>query len=190
MNIPNLLTLYRIVVMIPLVLTLTSKTPNIYLALFLIASAYFSDAIDGIIARRFNQATDFGARFDIAADRIIEFCLWVVFCSLGIFPSVMAVIAIVRGILTDSIREFFFINQKLKPFEVTANSWGNFIVSSRISRGLYGAIKLIAFVLALFAIQYPSLLNITLVFGWISIGYNLLRGLPVLMSISSLLKNY
>jgi CDP-diacylglycerol--glycerol-3-phosphate 3-phosphatidyltransferase len=72
-NAPNLISGFR-VVCVPVLLVLAWKgATGIFLALFAIGLA--SDVLDGALARRLGQESDFGARLDQWAD----FALWLVF---------------------------------------------------------------------------------------------------------------
>lgn len=69
--IPNLLTGLRVVMIVP-ILALAAAGPEKRIAaaaVFLAAIA--TDMLDGFAARKLNQRSDFGAMFDLAADRVI-----------------------------------------------------------------------------------------------------------------------
>ena len=69
MNIPNLLTILRLL-LIPVFYSLYQK--DMYgsaLLVFLIAS--FSDFLDGYLARKWNQITNFGKLADPVADKVM-----------------------------------------------------------------------------------------------------------------------
>jgi phosphatidylglycerophosphate synthase len=65
-NIPNLLCYFRIACIPALALLAWAELPRAFLAL--LGASLLSDAADGLIARRFNQATAWGARLDSLAD--------------------------------------------------------------------------------------------------------------------------
>ena len=67
--IPNLISLIRISLVIPIVLNLLSGKYTFALILFAIAS--LSDAIDGLIARLFKWQTDLGKILDPVADKLL-----------------------------------------------------------------------------------------------------------------------
>lgn len=72
MNIPNILTLIRIV-FIPL-LVMSYYLPDRWsysIAAFLFGAASITDWFDGFLARRWNQSTPFGAFLDPVADKLI-----------------------------------------------------------------------------------------------------------------------
>lgn len=186
MNIPNLLTVFRILSAIPLALILTQSEPNIVLALIIIILAYFSDAVDGIIARKFNQATEFGSRFDIYGDRINDFCLWFIFCYLGIFHAIMPILVVIRNLFTDAVREHYLLTKHQKPFEVSTTPFAKFIMASRFSRGFNGFLKLATFIFAIITLKFPTLNTLTQVVAWTGVAFNLARGLPVIGASRSL----
>jgi len=69
-NLPNLLTLIRVILSIGLILSfLFNAELNILIIIFIIAA--LTDGIDGYIARIFNLKTEFGRKFDFIADRIL-----------------------------------------------------------------------------------------------------------------------
>jgi CDP-diacylglycerol--glycerol-3-phosphate 3-phosphatidyltransferase len=69
MKIANLFTAARIVLMAPLFLLLIGGPDWRALMVFLLAGA--TDIADGWLARRLNQASAFGAFFDLLADRLL-----------------------------------------------------------------------------------------------------------------------
>lgn len=44
------------------------------------------DAVDGLVARKYNQTTKLGAILDTVADRIIENTFWIYFTVTGLTP--------------------------------------------------------------------------------------------------------
>jgi cardiolipin synthase len=82
-NIPNLLTLARLVVA-PFVIWAIMQQKH-RLALVLFAAAALTDGIDGALARRYRQITTMGAFLDPIADKIL---LSGVFVSLALIGSV------------------------------------------------------------------------------------------------------
>jgi CDP-diacylglycerol--glycerol-3-phosphate 3-phosphatidyltransferase len=68
-NVPNSITLSRLLLVLPLCACIGLSWPWAALAIFLIASA--SDALDGYFARLLNQSTAIGRQFDPLVDKII-----------------------------------------------------------------------------------------------------------------------
>ncbi|MDD6812645.1 MAG: CDP-alcohol phosphatidyltransferase family protein [Lachnospiraceae bacterium] len=73
-NIPNLLGYLRIL-LIPIFLVLYTRadsTKEYGIAFFTLALSYFSDFIDGKIARKFDMISDFGKALDPVADKLTQ----------------------------------------------------------------------------------------------------------------------
>lgn len=162
-------------------------------AFLLIIFTIFIDAIDGMIARRRGSVSALGAVLDIAIDRVVENVFWITFVSLALVPLWVALIVVTRGILTDAVRGFA-MGQGMQPFEMMKTSWGRWLVSQRLMRGLYGFTKAVTFpALALLhalipvwdgtpqAAYLPALRIAVDAFVAITIAMNLLRGIPVLV---------
>ena len=67
-NFPNFITLWRVPLTLISIYYLLFSGDRFIAALFL-AFAGITDFLDGQVARRFDQVTEFGAKFDLAADR-------------------------------------------------------------------------------------------------------------------------
>ncbi len=111
-TIPNLLTLLRIAIIIPM-----SKfilTENYIMAGVLLSVSAVSDMLDGIIARKFNQITQLGKMLDPVADKLT--LIAVVLCVNRIYPYVypFVIVMFVKEIimLTGGA---VLIKNKIKP---------------------------------------------------------------------------
>ena len=69
MNIPNIITLGRILAVPFIVWAIASNQMEIAFAIFIIAGV--SDAVDGFLAKRFNMSSELGALLDPVADKEI-----------------------------------------------------------------------------------------------------------------------
>ena len=105
MNTANKLTLAR-VVMIPafmLVLYLGIPGANYWaLAIFALASA--TDWLDGYIARKYNQVTDFGKFMDPLADKCLVTAAMLWFVEVGQMPAWALLLVIVREFAISGLR--------------------------------------------------------------------------------------
>jgi cardiolipin synthase len=96
-NIPNILTVLRILIT-PVFVILLIRDEHGY-ALLLFVFAGISDGLDGLIARMFNQRSDLGAVLDPIADKLL---LTAAYLSLGILkdiPGWLTVVVISRDVL-------------------------------------------------------------------------------------------
>jgi cardiolipin synthase len=108
LNIPNALTLLRFALVPAIALALLRG--DTLLALLLFALSALSDAVDGHLARRWNQRTRFGAVADPLADKLTMLTVGVLLAWLGALPwwFVAAVVGrdglIVAGALAYHLR--------------------------------------------------------------------------------------
>ena len=194
----NIITLCRLLLLF-LVLWMVHWTTG-WLKLFtmvLLIVVFVSDTFDGYIARKQNETSAFGAMFDIAADRIVELSLWVVYARLEMVPVWMPVLFVVRGSLVDAIRAHQTADTGKQPFEIMKGPITQWLVAGRFMRGFYAAIKGIAFCWLLLNQGVADLLpSIWKQWGWLMTGIGvvliysivilcLLRGLPVIMEFSA-----
>ncbi|MBQ5840397.1 MAG: CDP-diacylglycerol--glycerol-3-phosphate 3-phosphatidyltransferase [Clostridia bacterium] len=106
MNTPNKLTILR-VLMIPafiavLLLVPAPWGPLIAAAVYGLASA--TDAIDGHLARKNGQVTDFGKFLDPLADKMLVITALVLLQHAGMIHPVFTVIIIARELMVTSVR--------------------------------------------------------------------------------------
>jgi len=114
MNIPNLLTLFRIL-LVPIFVTLLIYGQTFYAFLaFIIAGV--TDALDGFIARVFSQQTVLGAYLDPIADKLLLVTSYIVLAIIGIIPPWLAVLVISRDIFILIGVAVLFLNHK--SFEI------------------------------------------------------------------------
>ncbi len=105
MNTANKLTMFR-VALIPVYLILWHLDfagNNIAaLAVFVIAS--LTDLLDGYVARRYNQITDFGKFMDPLADKVLVLTAMICFCAMGRMAAWAVVIVIFREFAVSGLR--------------------------------------------------------------------------------------
>ena len=106
MNTPSKLTLLR-VLMIPLYIAAMLLLPfpwNALIGAAIYALASATDAIDGHLARKNNQITDFGKFLDPLADKMLVITALVLLQHFGMIPPLFTVIIIARELMVTSIR--------------------------------------------------------------------------------------
>lgn len=111
-NIPNNLTLLRIALIPCLILvfylpedTLTDYQKNLTATLIFLFAA-ITDWLDGYLARRLGQTSDFGAFIDPVADKLIVIAALILLVELGRVESIVAFIIIAREFTISSLREW------------------------------------------------------------------------------------
>lgn len=121
MNLPNKLTLSRIILVPFFVAALLIDFPFHWIAallLFIVASV--TDLLDGKIARKKGLITDFGKFADPLADKILVTSALLCFLQLGLCDSVAIIIVLFREFTVTSIR----LVAASKGEVVAANIWG------------------------------------------------------------------
>ncbi len=96
-NVPNTLTLLRVLLTPLFAIFLIKHLWNFALLAFAIAA--FSDGVDGLVARLFRQKTTLGSFLDPAADKLLLVTAFVTLAIQEVIPSWLAVIVITRDVL-------------------------------------------------------------------------------------------
>jgi CDP-diacylglycerol--glycerol-3-phosphate 3-phosphatidyltransferase len=128
-NIPNSLTLLRIVMAPLLVVVLLTEFPDkeIWgLVIFLIAA--LTDALDGMIARRTNRITVTGAMLDPIADKLLMSAAFISLVELGLAPAWMVTIIVGREFAVTGLR--LIALERNVP--ISANAWGKAKTTTQI----------------------------------------------------------
>jgi CDP-diacylglycerol---glycerol-3-phosphate 3-phosphatidyltransferase len=105
LNIPNVLTVIRILLVPVLVVALLEKTGDgDLLAAVVFAVASLTDAIDGYLARARNSITTFGKLMDPIADKLLIIAALVVLVSLNRLEAWVAMVIISREFAVTILR--------------------------------------------------------------------------------------
>lgn len=107
LTVPNVLSLFRILLVPLLVVVLLTKFEGkelVGLVVFLLAS--LTDFLDGFIARRWKMETRLGKLLDPAADKILTAAAFVSLVELGVAPAWMVVVILSRELAVSTLRSF------------------------------------------------------------------------------------
>ena len=123
MNLPNKLTILRIIMSIIIIILLLMpfqmagiEFPQLFIneklvvdskyliagVLFVLAS--FTDFLDGFIARKYNLVTDFGKLLDAIADKVLVNSVLIILASQGFIHPIIPVVIIIRDSIVNSIK--------------------------------------------------------------------------------------
>jgi len=129
MTLANKLTIFRIF-LIPafLIAFAIAGIGAAWVCLAIIVLAYVTDALDGWIARKYNQITTFGKFMDPLADKLFVISAFICFVSIGEMPIWVLVIVLFREFIVDGIRMLAASEGKVIP----ANQWGKWKLFSQI----------------------------------------------------------
>lgn len=162
-NIPNILTVLRILVTPLFVIFLIRGQHGYALAVFIFAG--ISDGLDGLIARMFNQRSDLGAVLDPIADKLL---LTAAYISLGILkdiPGWLAVVVISRDVLIVTgvaVLAFTDIQFDIRPSLIS--KWTTVVQVLTIAVGLM-------------SLSFSGADTVLTVLWWITAGMTVLSGL-------------
>lgn len=78
--------------------------PWMFAALGVFILASITDYIDGMIARKYNQVSDFGKFLDPLADKLLTIAAMVMFCQWGMFPAWALMIVLTREFAVTGLR--------------------------------------------------------------------------------------
>ena len=129
MNLPNKLTLFRIILVPIMVIVSFFDIPGSFLGIsttmwimeliFIIAS--ITDKLDGYLARKNNQVTNFGKFLDPIADKILVVAAMILFVEMGRLPAWIPIIVIFREFAVSGYR---LIAVQNSGKVIAANVWG------------------------------------------------------------------
>ena len=100
-NVPNVLTILRII-LIPVFVVVFFSTPagrDRIAAFVIFAAASLTDMLDGMLARKLNQITDFGKLFDPLADKLMVVTAMACQAIAGVFPWAAVIIVAAKELV-------------------------------------------------------------------------------------------
>ena len=170
MNLPNKLTIFRVILIIPFVILLLGSANGwgwfqaifggiieyvdyIAVAIFVIAS--FTDMLDGKIARKYNLVTNFGKFMDPLADKLLVCSALICLVEMGRLPAWIVIIIIAREFIISGFRLVASDN----GIVIAASYWGKFKTVS----------QMIMVILLLLNIQNTFFQILGTVFIWIAL---------------------
>ena len=105
MNLPNKLTVLRIIMILPFLLVLYLDVPYAaYWALGIFILASLTDMLDGKIARKYNLITDFGKFMDPLADKMLVTAAMVWFVEIGQMSGWALLVVLLREFAVSGLR--------------------------------------------------------------------------------------
>lgn len=126
MNLPNKLTLFR-VILIPffvaiLLIPFFNQYYGNYIALGIFIVASLTDMLDGKIARKYNLVTNFGKFMDPLADKLLVCSAMICLVELNLLESWIVIIIIAREFIISGFRLIASDNGVV----IAASYWGKF----------------------------------------------------------------
>lgn len=125
MNLPNKLTLFRVVLIpffVAILMTNLMGDKSRWIALVIFVVASLTDLLDGKIARKYNLVTTFGKFADPLADKLLVVSAMICLVELGDLDAWIAVIIVAREFIISGFR----IIAAEKNVVIAASYWGKF----------------------------------------------------------------
>ena len=180
MNLPNKLTVFRVILIVPFVLLLlgghaqwgwfmaffggiADYVDYIALGIFIIAS--LTDMLDGKIARKYNLVTNFGKFMDPLADKLLVCSAMICLVDLKLIPVWVVLIIIAREFIISGFRLVASDN----GIVIAASYWGKFKTT----------FQMLMVIVIIF--------NINLQLGWLNILGTLLIYVALVLTVVSLI---
>ena len=166
MNIPNFLSLLRVILVPVIVIFLIQESYAKALIVFVIAG--LTDALDGAVARLLNKQTKLGSFLDPLADKILLSTSFIALAIFGLIPSWLAVIVISRdfmillGIATLSMMS---VSYEIKPVFV-----------SKVTTALQIATVFFALLIKANTFDIVSY-NLIMILSWLTASFTIISGL-------------
>ena len=170
-NLPNVLTISRIVLLAPLLIMIYLPNDQLnFISVILFILIALTDFFDGFFARRQNIMSEFGKMLDPIADKLLVVGVLIVLMIKGTIEDLTilpALLIIFREIFISGLREF----------AANRNSQASIDVS-QVGK-LKTAIQMLSLLLILSSLVLKNLtilLNIGIIFLWISMVLALISG--------------
>ncbi len=125
MNLPNILSISRIILLVPIIIFFENDMFISSVATFIVASV--TDYLDGFFARRNNQSSDLGAFLDLLADKVFVSTLfiWMTF-NFDSFVILISTILIVSREISISYLRLFMISRSKNMSEIKSDFLGKY----------------------------------------------------------------
>lgn len=130
LNVPNVLTVIRILLVPVLVVALLEQTDGGLLAAAVFAIASLTDAIDGYLARSRNWVTTFGKLMDPIADKLLIVAALIALVSLARLDAWVAMVIIAREFAVTVLRVAAGAQQGLV---IPASSFGKLKTAAQVA---------------------------------------------------------
>ena len=114
-SVPTIITLSRIVIILPFILV---SPNNPFLGALLFGIASLTDLIDGYVARKTKQVTKLGILLDPIADKLLVISALVLLVDMGTIQAWIAIVIIVREFIITGLRIVALNKDNVIPAEM------------------------------------------------------------------------
>lgn len=196
----NAITVGRVIVLFAVIWVLCGQNPAVVQWCGpAIAFVILADALDGWVARKRHETSQFGAIFDIVGDRVVEVACWIIFAYLNLIPVWVPLLVVARAFLVDGLRSSSYSDGMTAFGEnnMMRSKFTTWLTAGRAMRAFFGFAKLAAFVFLAFdaAYQLPGGPSTVLgglyglagvywvgwVLVWAAVALTVIRAIPVVV---------
>ena len=149
-HIPNIISIFRIFLVLPIAIHLHQESWRVALVLIFIAG--ISDALDGFLARKFNWQSRLGSFLDPIADKLLLIVIFVSLAHKDLIPLWLAFLVVARDAVIVAGASFY--QWKTRALEISP------LISSKINTAVQ-----VIFVLGLLVHLAVFPLSDSLIFG-------------------------
>jgi CDP-diacylglycerol---glycerol-3-phosphate 3-phosphatidyltransferase len=115
-NLPNLMSMGRLLSTIPLVvLILINTAPAFLIAAALHAAGSATDWFDGRLARRYHVVSRLGVFLDLSADKVLVAAALIALVQVGVVPAWVAIVIVTREFVVQGLRSLAAVEGKVIP---------------------------------------------------------------------------
>ena len=125
MNLPNKLTVLRMILILPFVVTMlltNTWEAGKWISLIIFIGASMTDWLDGYLARKHNLVTNFGKFMDPLADKLLVSAAMICLVEMGRIPAWIVIVIISREFIISGFRLVATDN----GIVIAASYWGKF----------------------------------------------------------------
>ena len=120
-NLPNMLSVARLLATIPLVILILIKQPwALLIATALFVAGSITDTIDGRLARRYHLVSNLGVFLDLTADKVFVSAALIALVQVNFVPAWIVIVIVAREFLVSGLRSFAAARGVVIP----AGRWG------------------------------------------------------------------
>lgn len=125
MNLPNILSISRIFLVLPIIYLFEYELYFVSLGVFIVAS--ITDYLDGYFARKSNQTSNVGALLDLLADKVFVSILliWMTFNFESLLILISTILIVSREISISYLR-LFIVSQSKNMDEIKSDLIGKY----------------------------------------------------------------
>ena len=182
MNLPNKLTIFRMILIIPFIILMLGGHAGWFgentllvdvIALILFAVASLTDLIDGKLARKYNLVTNFGKFMDPLADKLLVSAAMIALVEMERIPAWVVIIIISREFIISGFRLIASDNGVV----IAAGYWGKFKTTFQM------------IMVCLMIVNLPALTMLTNLVMWIALALTIISLIDYLVKNKDVMKD-